>query len=79
MVFSFLEMEDPAHDRVWQVNLQLLRGGKAAAQLDAFLHRDWIRRFARDAGFLEPSFTDGSDGTHHPPFWQALAVMEKPV
>lgn len=79
MVFSFLEMEEPAHNRVWQANLRLLREGKAAAQLDAFLHRDWIRRFARDAGFLEPRFTDGLDGTDHPPFWQALAVMEKPV
>ncbi|AIT82884.1 hypothetical protein JI59_25965 (plasmid) [Novosphingobium pentaromativorans US6-1] len=79
MVFSFLEMEDSAHDRVWQANQRLLREGKAAAQLDAFLHRDWIRRFARDSGFLEPSFTDGSDDTYHPPFWQALAVMEKPV
>ena len=79
MVFSFLEMEDPAHDRVWQANLRLLRKGKAAAQLDAFLHRDWIHRFARDAGFLEASFTDGADGTHPPPFWQALAVLEKPA
>lgn len=79
MVFSFLEMEDSAHDRVWQANLQRLREGRAAAQLDAFLHRDWIRRFARNAGFLEPSFTDGSDGSDHPQFWQALAVMEKPA
>ena len=79
MVFSFLEMEDPAHDRVWQANLRLLREGKAAAQLDAFLHRDWIRRFARDAGFLEPRFTGGSDGSSHPQFWQALAVLEKPA
>jgi len=79
MVFSFLEMEDPAHDRVWQANLGLLREGKAATQLDAFLHRDWIRRFARDAGFLAPRFTDGADDSNHPPFWQALAVLEKPT
>lgn len=79
MVFSFLEMEDPAHDRVWQSNLRLLREGKAAAQLDAFLHRDWIRRFACDAGFLEPVFTNGFDGSCHPQFWQALAVMDKPA
>lgn len=79
MVFSFLEMEDAKHDRIWQASLDQLRAGKSAAQLDAFLHRDWIRRFARDAGFFEPRFTDGSDGAHHPEFWQALAVMEKPA
>lgn len=79
MVFSFLEMEDPAHDRVWQNNLAQLRRGDKAEQLDAFLHRDWIRRFARDAGFAEPVFTDGSDGTNHPQFWQALAMLEKPA
>jgi SAM-dependent methyltransferase len=78
MVFSFLEREDPAHDVVWQNNLRHLRNGAAVEQLDAFLHRDWIRSFARDAKFLEPHFTDGSDDTHHPAFWQALAVMEKP-
>ena len=79
MVFSFLEMSDPAHDVVWQSNLARLRRGEAAQQLDAFLHRDWIRRFARDAGFAEPRFTDGSDSSHHPAFWQSLAVMEKPL
>jgi SAM-dependent methyltransferase len=78
MVFSFLEMEDPAHDRVWEANLFRLRKEHDAEQLDAFLHRDWIRRFARDAGFAEPRFTDGSDGSAHPEFWQALAVMDKP-
>lgn len=79
MVFSFLELEDAAHDRVWDASLHLLRNRKTAAQLDAFLHRDWIRRFARDAGFSDPRFTDGSDGSAHPPFWQALAVMDKPT
>lgn len=78
MVFSFLELEDPAHDRVWNASVESLRTGKASIQLDAFLHRDWIRRFARDAGFCEPQFTDGSDATHHPAFWQALAVLQKP-
>lgn len=78
LVFSFLEMEDPAHDRVWQNNLNHLRRGDAAQQLDTFLHRDWITRFARDAGFCAPQFTDGFDGSNHPQLWQALAVMEKP-
>lgn len=79
LIFSFLELEDPAHDRVWHANLDRMRRGERAEQLDAFLHRDWIRRFARDAGFAEPAFTDGSDGSTHPPFWQALAIMEKPA
>lgn len=78
MIFSFLEMEDAAHSVVWQNNLEHLRRGDAAEQLDTFLHRDWIRRFARDAGFAEPRFTDGSDDSNHPPFWQALAILEKP-
>ncbi|MFK4874874.1 class I SAM-dependent methyltransferase [Novosphingobium sp. ZW T3_23] len=78
MVFSFLEMEDQAHNRVWENNLKRRICNEPAEQLDAFLHRDWIRRFASDAGFTEPRFTDGSDGTNHPPFWQALAVMAKP-
>jgi 3-phenylpropionate/cinnamic acid dioxygenase small subunit len=55
-----------------------LRRGDAAEQLDTFLHRDWITRFARDAGFSVPQFTDGSDDRNHPQLWQALAVMEKP-
>lgn len=78
MLFSFLELEDPAHDRVWEANLDRLRKGHAAEQLDAFLHRDWIRRFARDVGFTEPRFTDGADDSCHPAFWQALAIMHKP-
>jgi 2-polyprenyl-3-methyl-5-hydroxy-6-metoxy-1,4-benzoquinol methylase len=78
MIFSFLELEDSNHDVVWQSNLKQLRKGKAAEQLDTFLHRDWIRRFARDAGFADPSFTDGFDQTNHPQFWQSLAVMDKP-
>jgi len=79
MIFSFLELEDAAHDRVWEANLANLSNGRPAEHLDAFLHRDWIRRFARDAGFAAPHFTHGSDGRDHAPFWQSLAVMEKPT
>jgi SAM-dependent methyltransferase len=78
MVFSFLELEDAAHDRVWHVNLEHLKIGHPAEHLDAFLHRDWIRRFAKDAGFEAPTFTDGWDTSHHPAFWQSLAVLKKP-
>lgn len=79
LLFSFLEMEEPTHDRVWLGSLESLRRGGKEEQLNSFLHRDWIRRFARDAGFSEPEFTDGTDGSNHPPFWQAIAVMQKPV
>lgn len=79
MIFSFLELEEWEHDRVWNANLDHLRTGHPAEHLDAFLHRDWIRRFAHDAGFASPRFTDGQDGTNHPSFWQSLAVLEKPA
>lgn len=79
MVFSFFEMEDPAHGAVWEHCLAHLHGGKGAEQVDAFLHRDWIRRFARDAGFADPRFTDGADHSAHPAMWQSLAVMDKPT
>ena len=77
LVFSFLELEDPAHDVVWQNNLAHLRRGDAAQQLDTFLHRDWIIRFAKTAGFAPPRFTNGSDDSNHPQLWQALAVLDK--
>lgn len=78
MIFSFMEFEDPAHDVIWEAALHALRHGGSAEHLETFLHRDWLRRFARDAGFSTPQFTDGADSTHHPPFWQSLAVMTKP-
>jgi SAM-dependent methyltransferase len=79
MIFSFLELEEPAHDRVWQDNVNCIRSGIQAEHLDTFLHRDWIYHFARNAGFLAPRFIDGSDNLYHPAFWQTLAVMEKPA
>lgn len=78
LIFSFLELEEPEHDRIWHAKLERLRKGHHDEQLDTFLHRDWIRRFARDAGFAEPQFTDGTDEANHPRFWQAIAVIQKP-
>lgn len=78
LLFSFLELEEPEHDRVWRDELARLRNGHDAEQLDTFLHRDWIKRFAREVGFAEPQFTSGTDGSNHPQFWQAIAVMQKP-
>lgn len=79
LVFSFLEMEEAEHDRVWDNNLDHLRLGIRVEQLDAFLHRDWIVKFARMAGFEPPVFTDGTDQSRHAAFWQALACMKKPA
>ncbi|MEM6585977.1 MAG: class I SAM-dependent methyltransferase [Pseudomonadota bacterium] len=78
-LFSFLEMEDRAHDRVWDNVIDHVERGARVEQLDQFLHRDWIRRFASEAGFEEVRFTDGADGSQHPPFWQSLAVLKKPA
>ena len=78
LLFSFLEMEESEHDRVWENALRHVREGVRVEQLDAFLHRDWIVKFARLAGFEEPIFTDGTDSSKHAAFWQALAVLKKP-
>lgn len=77
-LFSFLEMEEPEHERIWNAALGHMQDGHPVEQLDAFLHREWIRRFASDAGYEEPRFTDGLDNRHHPELWQALAVLRKP-
>lgn len=79
LLFSFLEMEEPAHDRVWQAVQGHVQAAIPAEQLDTFLHRDWIARYARDARFEAPLFTDGMDNSNHPELWQALAVLRKPV
>lgn len=79
LLFSFLEMEEPEHDRIWNNVLTHVQNGHPVEQLDAFLHRDWIRRFARDVGYEEARFTDGLDNSNHPEVWQALAILRKPA
>jgi 2-polyprenyl-3-methyl-5-hydroxy-6-metoxy-1,4-benzoquinol methylase len=78
MVFSFLELEDPDHHSVFRSRTAERARDIVPEHLDAFLHRDWVRFFAKEIGFTEPRFTSGSDGSNHPPFWQALAIMDKP-
>ncbi|MEO0689559.1 MAG: class I SAM-dependent methyltransferase [Pseudomonadota bacterium] len=78
LLFSFLEMEEPEHERIWNNVLTHVQNTQAVEQLDAFLHRDWIRRFARDANYEKPQFTDGTDSSKHPAFWQSLAILRKP-
>lgn len=77
LIFSFLEMEDPAHQQLFRKRARAIGNGVPLLHLDTFLHRDTIRFWARDLGFSEPEFTDGSDTSKFPAFWQAVAAMEK--
>jgi SAM-dependent methyltransferase len=79
LVFSFLELEDVKHHAVFESRLGRFRKFGWSDTLDVFLHRDWIRFWAQSIGFEDISFTDGTDGTNHPQFWQALASMKKPA
>lgn len=80
LVFSFLELTDPAHyERIFENRLGRLRRKRPLKLLDTFLHREWIALWARKIGFEEPQFTDGDDASRHPPMWQTLAVLVKPA
>jgi SAM-dependent methyltransferase len=79
LVFSFLEFEDVKHHNIFRNRVARFRKSGWSTTLDSFLHRDWIRCWALDIGFEEPEFTDGTDGSRHTPFWQALAAMRKPL
>lgn len=78
LVFSFLEFEDVKHRHIFHNRASAFRKKGWANLLDTFLHRDWIRVWSQDIGFEAVSFTDGTDETHHPQFWQALVEMSKP-
>lgn len=78
LVFSFLEFEDEKHHRIFEGKLGQFRRQGWSGTLDVFLHRNWIRLWAEQIGFTDVTFTDGSDGTNHPEFWQALVSMSKP-
>ena len=79
LVFSFLEFEDQKHHFVFRNQIKWFGKNGWSDTLDIFLHRAWIRFWASDLGFEEITFTDGTDSTHHPEFWQSLVVMTKPV
>ena len=79
MVFSFLELENVQHHDIFRSRIGAFRKWGWSTTLDVFLHRDWIAFWARDLGFDSVSFTDGTDGSNHPPFWQALVSMRKPA
>jgi SAM-dependent methyltransferase len=79
MIFSFLEIEDPAHWVVLDARVNALSSHIPLEHLDTFLHRDWIKAWADKLGYCNVTFTDGFDGSHHAPFWQSLASMEKPL
>jgi SAM-dependent methyltransferase len=78
MVFSFLEFENVKHHQIFYNRVSAFRKHGWANLLDTFLHRDWIKVWAQHIGFEGVAFTDGTDGTHHPEFWQALVRMTKP-
>lgn len=79
LVFSFLEIGHLRHEHVFDSRVARRARGKQLALLDTFLHPDWIRHWAARIGFEPPAFTSGEDGTHHPPFWQSLVAMRKPL
>ncbi|MBO9669784.1 MAG: class I SAM-dependent methyltransferase [Sphingobium sp.] len=78
-VFSFLELTDPGHRRVHLKRIDLVARGRKLGLLDTFLHRDWLRYWAAEIGFEEPQFTDGTDSSNHPAFWQSVVSMTKPA
>jgi 2-polyprenyl-3-methyl-5-hydroxy-6-metoxy-1,4-benzoquinol methylase len=80
LVFSFLEMTNEEHfTATFESRLRRLRRGKSLHLLDTFLHPDWIRVWADKIDFSEPRFTHGQDARDHPPAWQTVAVMTKPL
>jgi cyclopropane fatty-acyl-phospholipid synthase-like methyltransferase len=77
LIFSFIELSDPDHSAIFYRRVEAIRGKRPEKLLDSFLHRDWIAIWADRIGFTPPVFTRGDDDTHHPSFWQTLAVMRK--
>lgn len=77
-IFTFVELADPSHRDLFHRRVDQFAKEQPDLIVDVFLHRDWIRLWAETIGFTEPTFTDGQDGTNHPPFWQTIAIMSKP-
>ena len=78
LVFSFLELENESHRKVFKTRVAQFKSGQEWGHLDTFIHKDWIRLWANEFGFTEPKFTEGTDATSHPSFWQTLVSMDKP-
>jgi SAM-dependent methyltransferase len=78
-IFSFLELEDERHHGIFRARIKNFRNRGWSPTLDTFLHRDWVRFWARDLGFTDVAFTGGADHEHHMPFWQTLVSMTKPA
>jgi hypothetical protein len=77
LVFSFLELTEPAHQVVFYNRVDALAKGGSNSVLDTFLHRDWISLWANRIGFSKPEFTHGLDDTRHDAFWQTVVAMTK--
>lgn len=79
VLLSFLELENPEHRQIFQRRVEQFSKRGWSSTLDAFLHRNALRIWAEELGFRGLQFTDGQDASRHPPFWQTLAVMTKPL
>lgn len=77
MVFSFLEFANPEHWPNFMLRVRRIEKDEPLNLLDTFLHCDWITAWAEEIGFSQIAFTNGSDATCHPPFWQTLVAMTK--
>lgn len=77
LIFSFLKLETLNHKPLFHNRATHFAKKIPLVDLTTFLHRDWIRQWAKEIGFSEPEFTDGTDSSNHPQFWQSLVVMQK--
>jgi SAM-dependent methyltransferase len=78
LIFSFLEMSNPAHNNIFLHGVACSESEESyVPHLNTFLHRDWISQWAREIGFTPPVFTDGWEDTHHRALGQSLVSLEK--
>jgi 2-polyprenyl-3-methyl-5-hydroxy-6-metoxy-1,4-benzoquinol methylase len=78
LIFSFLELSEPRHYRIFKQDVANYENPhEAIGHINTFLHRDWISQWANELGFGDVEFTSGSDHQNHPPFGQSLVSMAK--
>lgn len=76
LVFSFLEHDIAKHEHLFIQRVEERRAQYHSDHLDNFLHRDFIRRWAKDLGFeLEVRFLDLDEMRS---IDQSVAVLSKP-
>jgi 2-polyprenyl-3-methyl-5-hydroxy-6-metoxy-1,4-benzoquinol methylase len=78
LLFSFLELSEPLHYRIFMQDVDIYeQPDQAIGHINTFLHREWISAWANEIGFRHVDFTSGSDDSHHPCFGQSLVSMIK--